>query len=821
MAPPRVHMAINAMKAIGIPPQTAKPVLKRLLKAYGNNWTLIEDENYRVLADAIFDIDDSKRVEENKNEACVNGASEPPRKRCWLRQEDQSLPSISSDIVFAESSLKRPKFDGNVSSQICLKEEKVQPPQPCTREKNVELISTQSYVRDKRADSVPQQTCLRELNSPPALSCVGVREKRPVSGRVSNKILNEANIKPCVPLLPKSVPDRHQSNTLIKLKSEPFNAEFRQDEVPITVNHPPIQNAIRKEDSVEASPSQYIGQGNEDEGGIPETACENGIEVERESVSEASAATFEIASTTYGEVKLFLHCNSAFSRSDFHAPDPNAVLRLVEDKCLRSYRILEPTFSVKKLMKELCQCLLELSADSNDKQETHVNITPTLDLLKQSNLKDVLGTKSDCISNLATKFSNGSPNIHYFPKVAAQVPRSLAQNKLDGPCHHSQPSKRVLMISNDEWGKKNEIEGSESSMTSPHSLVPVETQQFSFDDIKPLHDVNDITKGHERVRISVLNEVTSELYPPSFYYIPQNIVYQNAYINLSLARIGDEDCCSECFGDCLSSAIPCACARETGGEYAYTPYGLLKKEFLDECISMNHNPKKNRLFYCNDCPLERTKNEVQPEPCKGHLVGRFVKECWSKCGCSRQCGNRVIQRGITCNLQVYLASEDKGWGLRTLQELPRGTFVCEYVGEIVTNTELYDRTIQTTGNDKHTYPVLLDADWGSEGVLKDEEALCLDATFYGNVARFINHRCFDANLIGIPVEIETPDHHYYHLAFFTTRNVQALEELTWDYGIDFEDQNHPIEAFKCCCGSHFCRDLKPPTRTKSTALILR
>ena len=24
-------------------------------------------------------------------------------------------------------------------------------------------------------------------------------------------------------------------------------------------------------------------------------------------------------------------------------------------------------------------------------------------------------------------------------------------------------------------------------------------------------------------------------------------------------------------------------------------------------------------------------------------------------------------------------------------------------------------------------------------------------------------RCFDANLIGIPVEVETPDHHYYHV----------------------------------------------------------
>jgi hypothetical protein len=35
----------------------------------------------------------------------------------------------------------------------------------------------------------------------------------------------------------------------------------------------------------------------------------------------------------------------------------------------------------------------------------------------------------------------------------------------------------------------------------------------------------------------------------------------------------------------------------------------------------------------------------------------------------------------------------------------------------------------------------LGADWGSEGVLKDEEALFLDATIYGNVGRFINHRC--------------------------------------------------------------------------------
>ena len=88
---------------------------------------------------------------------------------------------------------------------------------------------------------------------------------------------------------------------------------------------------------------------------------------------------------------------------------------------------------------------------------------------------------------------------------------------------------------------------------------------------------------------------------------------------------------------------------------------------------------------------------------------------------------------------MFLTPGKKGWGLRPAEKLPQGAFVCEYVGEILTNTELYERN-QITGKTKHTYPVTLDADWGTEGVLNDEETLCLDATFYGNVARFINHR---------------------------------------------------------------------------------
>lgn len=319
--------------------------------------------------------------------------------------------------------------------------------------------------------------------------------------------------------------------------------------------------------------------------------------------------------------------------------------------------------------------------------------------------------------------------------------------------------------------------------------------------------ISDITKGQEKIKIALVNEIGIEL--PKFVYITQNTTFQNAHVPFSLARISDEDCCKKCSGDCLSSRVPCACSRETGGEFAYTPKGLLKDKFLDACIPNYREPQNQNLFYCQDCcPMEKAKNAHHPEPCNGHPLKKFIKECWRKCGCTMACGNRVVQRGPTCRLEVF-ATKGKGWAIRTLEYLPKGSFVCEYIGEILTNTELYERNEQRKKkNERHTYPVLLDNDWGSEQVLKDEEALCLDATHYGNVARFINHRCFDSNLIDIPVEVETPDHHYYHIAFFTKRNIEANEELTWDYGIDFEDKEHPIKAFRCHCESPYCRDVR-------------
>lgn len=56
MAPDKekVNKAFGAMRNMGIHADTVRPVLKRLLKLY-NNWKFIEEDNYRALADAIFE----------------------------------------------------------------------------------------------------------------------------------------------------------------------------------------------------------------------------------------------------------------------------------------------------------------------------------------------------------------------------------------------------------------------------------------------------------------------------------------------------------------------------------------------------------------------------------------------------------------------------------------------------------------------------------------------------------------------------------------------------------------------------------------------
>lgn len=304
---------------------------------------------------------------------------------------------------------------------------------------------------------------------------------------------------------------------------------------------------------------------------------------------------------------------------------------------------LAPNFSALKLMKDVSLLLGFGDQLFSLMQETE-NMTTANNLLEVSLVKNAFDSRDRPLDS-ANEFINAQVDAGL---VLLQI------QQLSPPCNgvddRSLPEEDASGNNHCKVAENGQSVLEEMNSQSPEV---VESLQVSHDNTSSLNEGIDITKGQEKIAISVVNEVNSE-HPPSFQYIPQNTVFQNAYVNISLARIGDDHSCSTCSGDCLSLSVPCACAYETGGEFAYTEEGLVKEEFLKECISMNRDPGKHCQFYCTECPLERSKNDNVIEPCKGHLVRNFIKECWRKCGCNIQCGNRVVQRGISRKLQVRI-----------------------------------------------------------------------------------------------------------------------------------------------------------------------
>ncbi|XVF81044.1 hypothetical protein PTKIN_Ptkin15bG0124900 [Pterospermum kingtungense] len=808
----RIKQALQAMKEIGIAEDKVKPVLKKLLKLYDKNWELIESENYRVLADAIFDEEDTK-VPEPKKKQKLDVCDSSKKKKKLDDEDTEDEGSVPDELV---RPLKRLRKQGSCSQRndssnaagTILKVPKVEenehPPASFQQQPlpaNVGTISP-APVSTPPASPRPVSPYHGGRNaSPRPFSPQGPVSPRPFSpegpvsphhgGRNKGKqILDSRPLSPHVASNGKA-PDRvslalrirdpdpepgllptkgmRDTHALIIPKEEPFTDGIPEDEVPIAVIHPdslgrkalPIGDFSTgksnwQERSASLHADEMVGAGTSASMTEKHTKCDLATVPDNPS-------NLEIASSPLGEVKISLSYNSALGRPNFQFPTIDELREMMEQRCLRSYKLIDPNFDVFKILSDMCECISEFATDSSN-QSQEGNVMAALDVLKKSPARDVLNAECNKQNGcLLPRMVNGSFNVQCSP---------------DG-CIDSVGGKELVIV-------------------PQHQLTP--------DELRWLHDASDITKGEEKVEISWVNEIDKD-FPPAFQYISQSLVFQNARVSFSLSRIGDESCCPTCFGDCLLSQEPCPCSCQAGGNFAYTPAGVVKEDFLEECISMTRDFQKQCLLNCTNCPLERFKKDDFPESCKGHLKRNIIKECWSKCGCYKNCGNRVVQRGLKYKLQVFLTPDGKGWGLRTLEKLPKGAFVCEFVGEILTISELYAR--------KRSCPILLDAFWGLKGVPEDDEALCLDATCYGNVARFINHRCLDANLIEIPVEVETPDLHYYHLAFFTTREVLALEELTWDYGIDFDDLDHPVKAFQCRCGSKFCRNMKRSTRSKS------
>ena len=124
-------------------------------------------------------------------------------------------------------------------------------------------------------------------------------------------------------------------------------------------------------------------------------------------------------------------------------------------------------------------------------------------------------------------------------------------------------------------------------------------------------------------------------------------------------------------------------------------------------------------------------------------------------------------------------------GLRARSNIPRDTFIMEYVGEVL-DTRLFKKRAENYSKDgvKHFYFMALS---------KDQ---FVDATLKGNISRFINHSCepnAETQKWTVNGEIR--------VGFFTTKNIAAGEEICFDYKFE----RYGNVAQECFCGAENCK----------------
>ncbi|CAA7024828.1 unnamed protein product [Microthlaspi erraticum] len=252
---------------------------------------------------------------------------------------------------------------------------------------------------------------------------------------------------------------------------------------------------------------------------------------------------------------------------------------------------------------------------------------------------------------------------------------------------------------------------------------------------------DDISKGKERFPICAVNEIDDEK-PPLFTYTV-DMIYPDWCKPIPPKGCGCKSRCSE--------SKSCACIAKNGGELPYNHDGAI----------------------------------VNAKP--------LVYECGPLCKCPPSCYLRPTQRGIKFQLEIF-KTESRGWGVRSLNSIPCGSFICEYAGELLDENEAE----RLAGNDEYLFDV---------GKDRETSGFTIDAARKGNIGRFINHSC-SPNLYAQDVIYDHDDEtRIPHVMFFAQDNIPPLVELSYFYNYTIDqvrDANGNIRKKNCYCGSSEC-----------------
>lgn len=292
----------------------------------------------------------------------------------------------------------------------------------------------------------------------------------------------------------------------------------------------------------------------------------------------------------------------------------------------------------------------------------------------------------------------------------------------------------------------------------------------------------DMSHGMEAVSIPCTNDVDGAPVP-SFEYITYNRFSKHADVILKtvLANMEKQSKpCNGCYKIDMDDPEACISVHVDVSE---------RRRDRDQRFDWQGEPMLGRLPYDRYGLLQLGWLKID------------VVECNSRCRCGPNCVNRELQKGLHVPLEVF-KTEERGWGVRTLEQIPRGKFVLEYVGEMLTEGEVSKRGLVYP---EYNSSYLFNLDHPD---VPQEDHLVLDGFKVSNVGRFINHSC-EGNLSIYRVYTETLDKRIYRIGLYAGRDIEFGEELTYDYKY-IQEPGLPTDdpaAFKCFCRTKGCRQV--------------
>uniref|UniRef100_A0ACD5WM58 Uncharacterized protein n=1 Tax=Avena sativa TaxID=4498 RepID=A0ACD5WM58_AVESA len=173
-----------------------------------------------------------------------------------------------------------------------------------------------------------------------------------------------------------------------------------------------------------------------------------------------------------------------------------------------------------------------------------------------------------------------------------------------------------------------------------------------------------------------------------------------------------------------------------------------------------------------------------------------VYECGVHCVCSATCPNRVTQRGMKHRLEVFRSTETE-WGVRTLDLIQPGAFICEFSGDAVA---MDNAPGASTGWDGYVDPRKFPPRWkewgdASAAALPDDDvqpprfpqcptpAYVLDVSERRNFAPYICHSGAPNTFVQFVVRADENES-CPHVMVFAMETIPPMCELSIDYGID-------------------------------------